>query len=679
MKNKIIPLASLFLYALCANAYDVTSNTSTSVIGSDTTVAFKGDYTVDVDTDYTVNSFGGGNINATFNIVDGGSLTIGVQKPTSAFEKDLEGSITFSGSDDTMLYWISSGWGAQMRGKMDNKSPLLTTIFDTNFVYNQNTGDAGGNYYFAVNSSNYQFNKNVNFIAQPASNIGLLVGDAGTGPNVVMGKADATTNYTADISGSLRVFADSSITINKNYTANFGGGNWSKALQFDGTATVYGTLNSTGTDASSVAGTLNVLNGGVVKAASALTVGATGVVNVGEGSSLTVASVANSGKINMQGGTLKTTAASDHSAVIGSITFEKASTVEVADIRWNNAHTVNYGTLVFNGASIDFDNSLTVDAGNTVNFDTTLVEITGGGKAPVVLHGNMISNKNVALKIWDNNLFTATATSNIGTAEKAFNRIEIYGNAVVTLGGTSNIKSIGTPTYPAARDLMCVINVTSQNNKVESLGLVTATLNVEDGGKIVVGSITTKKDAVTPSTWNGQESTVRGSIVNIKKGGVLEITNKAMIETDDFTVAGSLILGALSGGSSITGKITVDGGKIALGSDVNFAGGLVLVDGTTMTVDLGGNKMTVSSLTGENIGIDFLSTSDIIDGFIVENITEDAIKAIKITMNGLDAIIDYKEYGTTGYEVSIQIPEPAEWAMIFGAIALGFVAYRRRK
>ena len=25
------------------------------------------------------------------------------------------------------------------------------------------------------------------------------------------------------------------------------------------------------------------------------------------------------------------------------------------------------------------------------------------------------------------------------------------------------------------------------------------------------------------------------------------------------------------------------------------------------------------------------------------------------------------------------VPEPAEWAMIFGALALGFVAYRKRK
>ena len=33
----------------------------------------------------------------------------------------------------------------------------------------------------------------------------------------------------------------------------------------------------------------------------------------------------------------------------------------------------------------------------------------------------------------------------------------------------------------------------------------------------------------------------------------------------------------------------------------------------------------------------------------------------------------------SGFWVNAAVPEPAEWAMIFGAIALSFVAYRRRR
>ena len=35
--------------------------------------------------------------------------------------------------------------------------------------------------------------------------------------------------------------------------------------------------------------------------------------------------------------------------------------------------------------------------------------------------------------------------------------------------------------------------------------------------------------------------------------------------------------------------------------------------------------------------------------------------------------------GGTAYQLGLNIPEPAEWAAIFGAIALAFAAYRRRK
>ena len=40
-----------------------------------------------------------------------------------------------------------------------------------------------------------------------------------------------------------------------------------------------------------------------------------------------------------------------------------------------------------------------------------------------------------------------------------------------------------------------------------------------------------------------------------------------------------------------------------------------------------------------------------------------------------------KDLGDGSYTIYTEsvVPEPAEWAMIFGAIALGFVAYRRRK
>ena len=55
-----------------------------------------------------------------------------------------------------------------------------------------------------------------------------------------------------------------------------------------------------------------------------------------------------------------------------------------------------------------------------------------------------------------------------------------------------------------------------------------------------------------------------------------------------------------------------------------------------------------------------------------------------ITLQGAD-LSDFSFTKTTidgvgGYLLSaVAVPEPAEWAMIFGAIALGLAIYRRRK
>jgi len=68
--------------------------------------------------------------------------------------------------------------------------------------------------------------------------------------------------------------------------------------------------------------------------------------------------------------------------------------------------------------------------------------------------------------------------------------------------------------------------------------------------------------------------------------------------------------------------------------------------------------------------------------------TEADIDALKIyNATGTTLLVkdtDYFVYegtygGSDGYWVSTVIPEPAEWAAIFGALALGFAAWRKRR
>ena len=67
------------------------------------------------------------------------------------------------------------------------------------------------------------------------------------------------------------------------------------------------------------------------------------------------------------------------------------------------------------------------------------------------------------------------------------------------------------------------------------------------------------------------------------------------------------------------------------------------------------------------------------------NATVERVVSILGTITIGDTVIDKSFWdivsdGNKGVYVNLtQVPEPAEWALIFGAIALGFIAYRRRK
>lgn len=77
-----------------------------------------------------------------------------------------------------------------------------------------------------------------------------------------------------------------------------------------------------------------------------------------------------------------------------------------------------------------------------------------------------------------------------------------------------------------------------------------------------------------------------------------------------------------------------------------------------------------------------LKLEDLGSDYAVSFYNGDTVKK-KITLTGADlsgfSLSKATVGGVDGYLLSAAIPEPAEWAMIFGAIALGLAVYRRRK
>ena len=224
-------------------------------------------------------------------------------------------------------------------------------------------------------------------------------------------------------------------------------------------------------------------------------------------------------------------------------------------------------------------------------------------------------------------------------------------------------------------------------------------------------------------------SVVTGKTVNIFSGGTLKITG---VGDGGFDINnGTLDLKSGSTVDTSSSKIYIRGtgtSKLIVGDNVTFKQILAIVLGngakaitidtstasnvrfatltfksdTKLTLNLPTQSLTFSALsttssneftgTEELILNDFrndvikfndISNLSIVDG---DYLTVGGKKKIKLTAfdaNNNEIILSAGDYWdiSTGYLniVKAAVPEPAEWAVIFGAIALGLAIYRRRK
>ena len=119
-----------------------------------------------------------------------------------------------------------------------------------------------------------------------------------------------------------------------------------------------------------------------------------------------------------------------------------------------------------------------------------------------------------------------------------------------------------------------------------------------------------------------------------------------------------------------------------------------------MTIDLNGAELHIASVVGYEPAkgtnltltlLDFENGLVKVDGWTSELISSGEFEISPETSGKTNTIklVAYDKSGTlldglwsvdaSGYLFNSAIPEPAEWAAIFGAIALGLAVYRRRK
>jgi hypothetical protein len=78
---------------------------------------------------------------------------------------------------------------------------------------------------------------------------------------------------------------------------------------------------------------------------------------------------------------------------------------------------------------------------------------------------------------------------------------------------------------------------------------------------------------------------------------------------------------------------------------------------------------------------DILTADDVASlGVVLSAMPEGkSITLISVNSQTKEETLSYATVGGNSIEVNVVVPEPAEWAMIFGALALGLAVYRKRK
>ena len=107
--------------------------------------------------------------------------------------------------------------------------------------------------------------------------------------------------------------------------------------------------------------------------------------------------------------------------------------------------------------------------------------------------------------------------------------------------------------------------------------------------------------------------------------------------------------------------------------NVNSNSGLVFEDGSTLTVNIIDDIITSDAYTFAVISFEDDSRIAGLNNFVKD-------ETLFLTVNGekFNGAWDYAVKGND-LSISINVPEPATYAAIFGALALAFAAYRRRK
>lgn len=406
-------------------------------------------------------------------------------------------------------------------------------------------------------------------------------------------------------------------------------------------------------------------------------------------------------------------------------TIKASNVLEIDGATFTSNGVLNTGCLgIKNGADVTIDGTFKNYAGNA----GSIVRVRGTGNSLTGLNGELDFN-HIAVKN-DAGAADLTIKGNVRSRQitvEANTAMTVDTGAVMVIGdGTTNSQSLIANGGSVLVKGTLVHQVLGAND-VLTTGVSLGNITVDGGtlseiamnGSVGSAGFGIKKGQTIKLVNGGKIGSFAGDdqtqAILALAGGTLELDATSRIHTKQIAFAidtnakanngGTLKLGSaanLAAGTQIIIKDNNSGiSRLELAKDSYEIAKIRLLRNSNLTIDLSNDaQITIGSV--ESYGLqavnfelvleDFQAglvkvngwTTELISTgtFSLSNSTADAPKTI--TLKALDALGNAIEglwsVDENGYLYnSGLVPEPAEWAAIFGALALGLALYRRRK
>ena len=379
-----------------------------------------------------------------------------------------------------------------------------------------------------------------------------------------------------------------------------------------------------------------------------------------------------------------------------------SGTIQTTISGQKNKGTSIYGNVVqnINGGTLGYGTQRTADC-NVISGMGTY----GVTDSPIVIYGNNTLNIGSNSANATQPTIYGYVTTQQGAIIKGDTYLNMMGGTLTSQPNTYTNLYAG-PNYKGVVEGNVYLNISGGTIEQSAhgggvgganAGTVLGSINVTINGGTITGNVFGGYSGT--GNANGVNVTLVGDGSNINIGGFISGGNRG---TTDCTALGTKTLyvgnsnqAFISAQDQTFDAKQFDNIAVSSGSSIVFDN-LEIYNTTTISletpqmalfaVNASTDQMKINNLSivftdGDFTTGDVLNDSNVASfGIVLSAMNEgDTIKLVNVDSQSQEKTEYYATLRSSGIEVGIAVPEPSTYAIIFGAIALGFVAYRRRK